>query len=70
MRDVLYLADYQKCGQIVDDELNRLMVRPLMTGVTLHAVIDACHSGTVMDLPFRTKYKGPGYPMQWKGGYR
>lgn len=43
----------------MDDELNARLVRPLQQGITLHAVIDACHSGTVMDLPYRTKYK-PG----------
>jgi hypothetical protein len=41
-------ADYKSAGQIVDDELNQLLVRPLPPGVNLHAVIDACHSGTVM----------------------
>ncbi len=50
----------------MDDELNALMVRPLLPGVTLHAVIDACHSGTALDLPYRAKVDGAGR-WYWKG---
>jgi hypothetical protein len=59
-------ADYKTAGQIVDDELHNLLVRPLPAGVVLHCVIDACHSGTVMDLSYRTKVKR-GSGMAWKG---
>ncbi|KAK1649739.1 hypothetical protein QYE76_067544 [Lolium multiflorum] len=37
-------------GYIRDDEINEAIVRPLVHGVTLHAIIDACRSGTVLDL--------------------
>ncbi|KAL9422860.1 hypothetical protein AB3S75_035029 [Citrus x aurantiifolia] len=37
---------------IVDDEINATLVRPLPSGAKLHAFIDACHSGTMLDLPF------------------
>ncbi len=57
-------ADYKQAGQIVDDELNAMLVRPLPQGVVMHAVVDACHSGTVLDLPYRTKYKSG---LRWKG---
>ena len=40
-------------GQIVDNDLNMWMVNPLGPGVRLHAVIDACHSGSALDLEFR-----------------
>lgn len=50
----------------MDDELNRMMVRPLLPGVTLHAVVDACHSGTALDLPFRAKVDSSGRAY-WKG---
>ena len=40
-------------GQIVDNDLNEWMVNPLGPGVRLHAVIDACHSGSALDLEFR-----------------
>ncbi len=39
-------SDFQRAGQIVDNELNQMLVRPLPPGVVLHCVIDACHSGT------------------------
>ncbi|KAK1430271.1 hypothetical protein QVD17_12900 [Tagetes erecta] len=42
--------DFRTAGMIVDNELNDTIVRPLKTGVKLHAIIDACHSGTILDL--------------------
>jgi len=44
--------DYKRAGQIVDDEINAIMVRPLPPGCRLTAIFDSCHSGTAMDLPF------------------
>ncbi|PWZ03416.1 Metacaspase-1 [Testicularia cyperi] len=44
--------DYQQAGQIEDDELNAIMVRPLPIGCRLTAIFDSCHSGTVLDLPY------------------
>lgn len=43
MNETLLPTDHKKAGQIVDDELNAYLVRPLQQGVTLHAIIDACH---------------------------
>jgi len=60
-------TDYETAGQIVDDELNERLVKPLLPGVTLHALIDACHSGTAMDLPYRVKASKSGR-MEWKVG--
>jgi hypothetical protein len=57
-------TDYESAGQIVDDELNDLLVKPLLPGVTLHALMDCCHSGTVLDLPYRCK--GSGGKFDWK----
>ncbi|XP_039025128.1 metacaspase-1-like isoform X2 [Hibiscus syriacus] len=42
--------DFKEAGMIVDNDLNNLIVRPLTSGVTLHAIVDACHSGTILDL--------------------
>ncbi|ORX57889.1 hypothetical protein BCR36DRAFT_580459 [Piromyces finnis] len=45
-------VDYKKSGQIIDDEMNAIMVRPLPEGVRLTAIFDSCHSGTALDLPY------------------
>lgn len=39
-------------GHIVDDEMHRIMVKPLPAGVRLTAIFDSCHSGTALDLPY------------------
>ncbi|KAI8982005.1 caspase domain-containing protein [Mycotypha africana] len=39
-------------GQLVDDELHELLVKPLVEGCRLTCVFDSCHSGTVLDLPY------------------
>ncbi|CAI9786191.1 unnamed protein product [Fraxinus pennsylvanica] len=44
-------VDFKTEGMIVDNYINEAIVRPLMQGVTLHAIIDSCHSGTMLDLP-------------------
>lgn len=43
-------VDFRQAGMILDNDLNSLIVRPLKRGVTLHAIVDACHSGTILDL--------------------
>ena len=50
--ETLCPLDFETQGMIVDDEINAAIVKPLPRGVRLHAIIDACHSGTVLDLPF------------------
>ncbi|KAL2902175.1 Metacaspase-1 [Bienertia sinuspersici] len=50
--ETLCPLDFQTRGMIVDDEINDTLVKPLLPGVKLHAIIDACHSGTMLDLPF------------------
>lgn len=54
-------------GQLVDDELNQLLVNPLPPGVRLHAIIDACHSGSVLDLEYRAEFQN-GLPV-WTNEY-
>lgn len=50
--ETLCPTDFETHGMILDDEINATIVRPLPRGAKLHAIIDACHSGTVLDLPF------------------
>ncbi|XP_045817722.1 metacaspase-3-like isoform X2 [Trifolium pratense] len=43
-------VDFIREGMITDNEINSTIVEPLKNGVKLHAIIDACHSGTTLDL--------------------
>jgi len=45
-------TDFQRAGQIVDDELWSNLVYPLPSGCRLTAIMDCCHSGTGLDLAF------------------
>ncbi|EFW20090.1 Ca(2+)-dependent cysteine protease [Coccidioides posadasii str. Silveira] len=50
--EVIYPVDFRNAGHIVDDEMHRIMVRPLPAGVRLTAIFDSCHSGSALDLPY------------------
>ncbi|KAK7412154.1 hypothetical protein VNO78_03603 [Psophocarpus tetragonolobus] len=53
--------DYQHQGKILDDEINATIVRPLPPGAKLHALVDTCFSGTILDLPFMCRINRKGY---------
>merc|ERR1712137_1017789 len=57
MDETLVPLDYHEAG-IIDDEIHSLLVAPLPQGVRVTAVIDACHSGSVFDLPFTYNIDG------------
>ncbi|KAJ3372487.1 Ca(2+)-dependent cysteine protease [Allomyces arbusculus] len=50
--------DYEKAGQITDDTLHDVLVKNLPAGVRLTCIMDCCHSGTIIDLPFVYTVKG------------
>ncbi|KAI0844882.1 caspase domain-containing protein [Daldinia vernicosa] len=50
--EVIYPVDFRHTGHITDDEMHRIMVKPLQSGVRLTAIFDSCHSGTALDLPY------------------
>ncbi|KAF5393019.1 hypothetical protein D9757_001335 [Collybiopsis confluens] len=52
MDEVIFPSDFQKNGQLLDDDMFKIMVKPLPAGCRLTALYDSCHSGTVLDLPF------------------
>lgn len=66
MNETLIPLDYRSAGQIEDDEINRVLVNPLPSGARLHAVVDACHSGTVLDLPFLWRGTGDIDHANWE----
>lgn len=61
LNEAILPIDYLTAGEIVDDEIWGRLVYRLPTGVRLTAVMDCCHSGTGLDLPFT--YDVPTY--QW-----
>lgn len=58
--EVLCPVDYKTAGKITDDEINALIVRPLRQGAKLHAIIDTCFSGSIIDLPFMCRMNRKG----------
>ena len=50
--ETLIPEDYTSSGVITDDQLFELLVSRLPSSVRLVAVMDCCHSGTILDLPY------------------
>ena len=52
MDETLIPEDYQSAGVITDDDLFRDLIVSIPVGVRLVCVMDCCHSGSILDLPF------------------
>jgi len=52
MDEVLIPTDYKEAGTIVDHELFDLLVAPLPSGCKMTVILDCCHSGSALDLPW------------------
>ncbi|KAJ4753367.1 Metacaspase-1 [Rhynchospora pubera] len=63
--EALCPLDFETNGPILDDEINATIVRPLPFNVKLHALVDACHSGTILDLPYLCRISRSG-SWQWE----
>merc|ERR1719330_415470 len=50
--EALVPADYQSAGLLRDDDTFKYLVAPLQEGAWLTCVLDCCHSGTILDLPY------------------
>merc|ERR1719271_919290 len=48
-------CDYNSAGLLRDDDVFKLLVGPLPDGARLTCVLDCCHSGTILDLPYMFK---------------
>ena len=62
--ETLVPLDYQQAGQIRDDDLFTTLVGAMPRGVQLTCVMDCCHSGTVLDLPFQFVADGEHEQME------
>ncbi|KAF9145784.1 Ca(2+)-dependent cysteine protease [Mortierella sp. GBA39] len=50
--ETIYPVDHEAAGVIVDDEMHAILVHPLPAGCRLTAIMDCCHSGSALDLPY------------------
>lgn len=50
--ETLIPVDYATAGQIRDDDLYKMLVAGLKEDVFATMIMDCCHSGSVLDLPF------------------
>lgn len=67
--ETLIPVDFKKSGHILDDDLYQRLVKKMSKGVTVSVLMDCCHSGTALDLPYEinaTQSKmslNPGFDM-------
>ncbi|KAA8545613.1 hypothetical protein F0562_020397 [Nyssa sinensis] len=59
-------VDFETEGKILDDEINDIIVKPLPRGAKLHAIIDTCFSGTLLDLPFLCRINWESGDYNWE----
>lgn len=53
--ETLVPVDYGSSGQIRDDEIFEKLITKVPTGVHMFVVMDCCHSGSILDLPYALK---------------
>jgi hypothetical protein len=62
--ETLIPVDYQSAGQIRDDLVYSELVGRMPEGSTLTCLMDCCHSGSVLDLPYTFKADGEQEMME------
>lgn len=67
--ETLVPLDYDVSGQIRDDDLYVTLVGGMPAGVALTCLMDCCHSGTVLDLPYKFVADGDSEEMTKDEGY-
>ena len=58
MDETLIPVDYKTSGIIVDDDVHDILCRNLPKGVRLTAIMDCCHSESMLDLPYTYSISG------------
>jgi metacaspase-1 len=51
--ETLVPVDFASAGQIRDDDVFKALIGPMKSGVVVTSVMDCCHSGSVLDLPYQ-----------------
>lgn len=67
--ETLIPVDYASAGQIRDDDIFNCLVGPMASGVTMTCLMDCCHSGTVLDLPYKFAADGESENMTLTEGF-
>ena len=67
--ETLIPVDYKTAGQIRDDDLFKCLVGAFDEGVTVTCIMDCCHSGTVLDLPYEFRGDGSQTEMTAPAGF-
>mmetsp|Transcript_9029 Transcript_9029/g.13610 ORF Transcript_9029/g.13610 Transcript_9029/m.13610 type:complete len:342 (+) Transcript_9029:81-1106(+) len=62
--EALCPRDFQQAGMIRDDDLYDILVKGLPNGVHMVSLMDCCHSGSIMDLPYIFKGDGSQTEME------
>lgn len=62
--ETLIPVDFERSGQIRDDDLLKYLVKPMSKGVLMTCLMDCCHSGTVLDLPYNCVADGQHIQME------
>jgi len=63
-------VNYTEAGQIRDDTVFNRLVLPMADDVTLTCLMDCCHSGTILDLPYKFKAGMGESVMSLQPGFR
>ncbi len=59
--------DFKRAGQILDDDLYKRLVLRMSKDVTVVVLMDCCHSGTALDLPY--EINATQSKMQFNNGF-
>lgn len=59
--EILCPIDIDRGNYITDDEMFKILVQPLNADVKLTVIADCCHSGTILDLPYKWRIHDGSY---------